>query len=562
MRFALVHGYLGAPEDLAPLGRALEAVFGPDSVRTAALHPRWSGTGPAPGFDPEAFRAAVLEAAEGADVIVAHSTGGSLALQALDQLHPRLLVLVGTPPRVDLSHLPALQAALPPDVQPPTLLDLAQLVRTVNHARLPEAPPVLILQGDADALVPPADLRHWGPGARVVPMPGGHAVATGAVLEAILDALLPEATLTEAERQRLAHLEPSVAAHAERTPGGWRALGRSPSAQRALRPGTPLPPGLGPLAPPPVLANVEVTTRCPHRCPACARAFLPPDRGDLSLDAFHRLLDLLPHAARITLVGLGEPTLHPGLPDLVALAAGRAVGLVTSGAALTADLAGRLAEAGLGAVTFSLDAAEPELAARLRPGVPLARTLGAMKEAAAVFKGRVPLAVFTAVCTDNARHLDAIADQALALGARAWMLSDLNFAENQDRSLAGTADETDREAVQRSVARALASGLPALEVRGLEELGKPFRLREFLLRPADRLWSRSPAHGFCLSPWQTAAVGADGTLTACDCQPGEVVGNVFETPFQALWNGPVLQKLRMELLRGELRPACQGCPRL
>lgn len=56
---------------------------------------------------------------------------------------------------------------------------------------------------------------------------------------------------------------------------------------------------------------------------------------------FHYLLDLLPNAYRVVLDGLGEPTLHPRLPDLVAGAdRKRRVGLVTNATRLTPRLPG------------------------------------------------------------------------------------------------------------------------------------------------------------------------------------------------------------------------------
>jgi len=569
MRFVLIHGYSGQPADLEPLAKALDALFGPGCAEIVALHPHWAG-GPAPAFDEEAFLAAITSALRaphaGPLVVVGHSTGGSLALLAMEGMEAGLLVLLATPPRVDLHHHRLLENATRPGNAPPSLLNVSRLVHAIRGAGrkgLPGSVPVLVVQGGADALVPAEDLRHWPEGTPTVLVPeAGHDLGSGESLGPVLEAILAALPcgLSEAQRERLRLLEPAVARYADAIPGGWRALERSPSALRALG----LAQRLGPFAPPPGIANIEITTRCPHSCPSCARAFQAPDRGDLAPADFQRILAGLPHAARITLVGLGEPTLHRELPALVALAAreGRTVGLVTSGAALTPALAQKLVEAGLGGITFSLDAADPDLAAQLRPGVPLGRTLSAMAGAAAIFKDRVPLAVFTAACVDNARHLDAVADAAQALGAKAWMLSDLNFAPNRDRSLASSASKEDKETLGRTISRALAAGLPVLDVRGLEELGKPFRLREYLLRPADRLWARAENHASCLSPWQTAVVGADGTLTACDCQPDQVVGNVFETPFQVLWNGPAMRLLRTELAGGTPRDACRNCPRL
>lgn len=574
MRFLLVHGYMGQPRDMKLLAEALDTIHGRGSAHIAALHPWWHG-GPAPPFDSEAFTTAIRQAwpdSAAPLVVIGHSTGGTLALLALEDQRPTLLVLAGTPPHVDVSHLTRLESHIGQPRACPNLFEvsrMAQAIRAAGKKGLPRSFPVLLLHGQEDELVPAADLRFWDqpPNLRTVILPGvGHDLFRGLALSRSLDAILescsPASILSPSEISRLRLLEPTVLDYAEANPDSLAALAQSPSVRRALRLHPELPAGLGPLASAPVLANVEVSSRCPHACPTCARALQPVARGDMTLERFSELLNRLPHASRITLVGLGEPTLNRDLPTLVAAARGRSVGLVTSGAALTAHLARELVDAGLGTATFSLDAAEPDLAAELRPGIPFARTEKVLREAARVFRERVPLAVFTAVSLKNARHLFPVACLAQELGARAWMLSDLNFPENQSHSIAGAGKEGDRDAIRTTVAKALAGGLPVLDVRGLEELGKPLRLREYLLRPADRLWTRNRSHAACLSPWQTAPIGADGTLTACDCQPQRIVGNIFERPFLELWNGPEMRRLRLELLTDNLTPSCRVCPRL
>lgn len=574
MRFLLVHGYLGQPRDMEKLAVALDTIHGEGSTRFVALHPPWEG-GPAPPFDTEAFTVAIQQAWPDPGeplVVVGHSTGGTLALLALENLHPHLLVLAGTPPLVSMSHLSRLAACLGPTRTMPDLVDvsrMAQAIRVTRKLGLPTTFPVLLLHGEEDDLVPVGDLHYWDrpPFTKTVVLPGvGHNMFSGFALSRSLDAILescsstPSLSSTELDRLRL--LEPKVMAHAETNPDSLAALASSPSAWRALHPQRSLPPGLGPLAPAPVLANVEISSRCPHTCPTCARSILPVSRGDMPLERFTELMDRLPHASRITLVGLGEPTLHQDISAIVAAGRGRSIGLVTSGAALTSHLARELVDAGLGAATFSLDAAAPDLASQLRPGVPFTRTEKGLREAAEQFIERVPLAVFTAVSVMNSQRLYPVGRLAQELGARAWMLSDLNFPENSDFSIAGAGKEEDRAAIRSTVDRVLAEGLPVLDVRGLEELGKPWRLKELLLRPADRLWTRNLRHSACLSPWQTAPIGADGTLFACDCQPQRIVGNIFEHPFLELWNGPVMRRLRLELLSDKLTPACRACPRL
>lgn len=588
--FILVHGYLGSPKDLEPLAEALQAVYGNESARILSLHPDWHGEG-APSFYEETFVHIIQESLsrnfepQRSTVLLGYSSGGCLALLALARAStgvylPAMLILAASPITAELSQLPILESILRSDSAPPTLTDcalLAHCIHTAANVSLPKPIPVLTLHGDRDVLVPPKDLDHWNDGrlgapVRAVLVPGAdHAIFQGNSLrfaqEIILETVA-EALADSPSEERLRDLEPALVRFAERYPGSLRRQLESPSVERALRRGGIDSDSLADQANPPVIANLEITTRCLLKCPACARTFTSKKALDMDLRDFRTILSLLPHAARVTFVGLGEPTLHPSLPNFVALAAsqGRIVSLVTSGTALTSSLAAQLAEAGLGGITFSLDAAKEELAAKLRPGVSFLKIRSSLIEAAQVFQKRTPnpvsMAVFTAVSVDNVQHLDSIADLALELGARAWMLSDLNFVENQHRSIFAAASDDDKTAVSQSIERAHKAGLPVLQVHSLEDIAKPLRLKEILLRPAEILWSRSPKREHCLSPWQTIPVSADGSVTACDCQPECVVGNLFENPLSTIWNGDEMQRLREELVSGKLRPACKICPRL
>ena len=104
------------------------------------------------------------------------------------------------------------------------------------------------------------------------------------------------------------------------------------------------------------------------RCPHCARSFLARKEEDMTEDVFETVLDRLPHAYRVTLVGLGEPLMHPKIVDFVAKASsqGRRVGLVTNAMRLDNNLSQDLIDAGLASIAFSLDSAEPKVVSEVR----------------------------------------------------------------------------------------------------------------------------------------------------------------------------------------------------
>jgi radical SAM protein with 4Fe4S-binding SPASM domain len=63
----------------------------------------------------------------------------------------------------------------------------------------------------------------------------------------------------------------------------------------------------------------------------------------------------------------------------------------------------------------------------------------------------------------------------------------------------------------------------------------------------------------CLDPWYQPFILTNGDVWPC-CWFYESLGNVNDTPFHKLINSSAFQKLRHELLTGELRNACIECP--
>ncbi|MCA8968999.1 MAG: SPASM domain-containing protein [Planctomycetes bacterium] len=73
-------------------------------------------------------------------------------------------------------------------------------------------------------------------------------------------------------------------------------------------------------------------------------------------------------------------------------------------------------------------------------------------------------------------------------------------------------------------------------------------------RPAD--WQGAY---YCNFPWRTAFIDQQGDVAPC-CQTGRpIVGNVNETPFLEIWNGPAYRELREGLVTGRLTSYCRDC---
>ena len=579
----MIHGYTGSPHDFEPLTAGIGTM--PASVEVSAVLLPGHGDPSPPAFDPEGFVRAIGSEAErfrrsGREiVIVGHSTGGILALSAIAEygIVPRLLVLVSVPNRIDGTHFERWRIH-PKGKSGASLTSLARMVTMTNRAgseRRNGTYPVLLLHGERDGLVPPEDAFAWGnrfPGpVRKVFVPrAGHDLFKGShggfavdVVRRSVEDALHIVTDTEKETLRaLISAEPSAGRFLAGSPGSARHLANSPGA-RVSR-GEPIEPG--PSADTePVFANIEITTRCNLRCAFCARAAIRREERDMPPERFARLLDLLPHAWRVTLAGLGEPLLHPDVADFVleASSRGRRVTLVTNAVLLTEEMTRRLIAAGLDAVTFSLDAAGAGPASAVRAGAAVETAIENIRTFAAVSSETRPVAkaVFSAVSSSTVPHLEHLVETVARLGVDALMLSDLNFPANRSRTVWKNADERTRATVRRAVRKAFSLRLPVLSVTGLEELAPAARYRDHLLIPPAGLYQRREKRRFCLSPWQALPVDVDGTMTVCDCRPDDPVGNIMDRPFGDLWNGSPMRRHRRGMLADPPVETCAACPR-
>lgn len=581
----LVHGYSGSPDDLAPLAAVLRKRFGYAAVTVAAL-PGHSGR-ESPPFDEALFKREIEKAiapysGEGKMlVLIGHSTGGTLLLSLLAErkISPALLVLAAVPKRIDTSYLERWSAhrAGKSSIGFGDLAAVISLINRTGSSRITGSFPVLAIHGAEDELVPAADANGWGEGAfevpvRTMPVPGashhlfqgqGSGMALDIIQRTVNDALfMPDAGDEEVVNKVIA-VEPEAERFLARSLLSRRHLARSASGRNVAG----IQPDLSATsAEEPVFANIEITTRCNLSCVFCARAFRRTEPEDMPIEQFRQVLAHLPHAYRVTLVGLGEPLIHPGIGDIVAAAAsgGRRVGLVTN-ALLLDDAAGTaLLDAGLSSIAFSIDAADEAMAQKLRPGTDLDRVVGNIKaftEKARATRRPVSTAVFTAVSTENIRGLDALVDLVAGLGVHVLMMTDLNFAENRERTLWKGGDDAAKTLLRQAVSRAFAKKLPVLSVHGLEEFGLISRYNRYLLLPPDSLFQRSAKRTWCCSPWQTIPVNVRGEVTICDCQPDAVAGNIWEQPFSSIWNCEKLTGYRTRMQSDDPPAECSLCPR-
>ena len=193
--------------------------------------------------------------------------------------------------------------------------------------------------------------------------------------------------------------------------------------------------------------RISLTDRCNFRCRYCmprevfgaAHSFLPTAQT-LSFDQIERVSRVLADLGveKIRLTG-GEPLLRPGIADLVSRLA-RVTGIrdltMTTNASMLAQKAPALAEAGLGRVTVSLDALDPDVFAKSTDArVPVDRVLAGIE--AADRAGLRPVKINAVIRRGvNDDQIEALAERFRGTGCVVRFIEymDVGNAQGWDRS--------------------------------------------------------------------------------------------------------------------------------
>ncbi len=328
----------------------------------------------------------------------------------------------------------------------------------------------------------------------------------------------------------------------------------------------------------PVL-QVEPTDRCNLACAMCAphaegwETVHAVPKGAMDPALWARIVEGLVAADvrldHLIFQWLGEPTLHPGLADMVALAARRLAGRVGY---LRVDtnalrLAGPTIEGLLDAasapggppllVVLSLDAATAETYARVkgRDAFALARDHARMLLRRRRRRGPA--------CKLNVQFQFVVqAANAHEVGPFLAYWGDLVACQGGDwhdevlfKRLSVGGGAAGQAAADRVYERALAAAGVRAGRRGAVEV------KVWERRP----WQRDDGHdgerGPCAALWLTPVIRHDGHLVMCcaDLRGETDLGSLAEHRFDALWEGAAATRRRLDHLAGRFEGVCATC---
>lgn len=340
----------------------------------------------------------------------------------------------------------------------------------------------------------------------------------------------------------------------------------------------------------PLEAYVEVAARCNLRCLMCPITVDPryqPGGGRPGLFApelFDRLEPFFPTLQRVYLIGLGEPTLHPGLPEFTRrlAAVGVEVWVTTNATLLNDEQAEALALAGLSHVSVSIDGGTRETYERIRVRgkfdhvVRGLKALGRARErygnpeiwlnVVATLSNVTELVQLVELCAEAGgdgvfiEGLYPFADPAIEEFFRKENLGLLE--PERVRELFSVAESRANELGIRWMTRLDEQAMNAPKLSTEPEPHLPETLPETMSPAPPGTEEEAPlALPFaCSEPWSNMNINSSGEVRPC-CFNDIVLGDLTKNSIEEIWNGPGYTALRRDMAAGRVPATCATCVR-
>ena len=323
----------------------------------------------------------------------------------------------------------------------------------------------------------------------------------------------------------------------------------------------------------PRVVFIEVTNRCNLLCQTCPRTFFNREPlKSLTLKEFIAIAEQFPHMQRALLHGIGEPLLNRELPEIIGYLKRRNVEVIinSNGTLLSPEWQERLVNSRLDEYRCSIDGAKDETYARIRGANLLPKLTKGLEELVQT-KERLGFAtprisIWCVATRENLEELPDLVRLAARLGVpEVYLQRMVYFARNPDEQYGMARDE-----------KAIFGKFEDYQEKVIEDctllskaLGVDFRASG-ARDPLNSLAAARPADfapwQACLRPWTTAYVTANGNCLPCCISPfatndyeSLILGNLFERPFADIWNDPLYQKFRADLLSDHPNQACSSC---
>jgi len=313
---------------------------------------------------------------------------------------------------------------------------------------------------------------------------------------------------------------------------------------------------------------IEITNACNFKCTWCPDEVMDRRRGFMKKEKVFRILDEVAEKRErmgplypVKLHQMGEPFLHPDLPEIVGHAEQRGVPieLNTNCGLITAEIVDALYAAGLTNLILSYQT----------PDLESFRTRKAPRLAFDDYRDKVRLAVERKVATGartrieidimNTKHSDGFRivseeEQALAF-VRDW----IEFSQSLERQYGLEPRPHDWDRIRE------------VHVLDQDEDGSRYEL----LDGVSLIWKRCHSWGntmgehqtaqvvdtYCPAPYDQLVIQWNGDVVACctDYEGRTKHSNAFRESIEEIWQGAILERRRRDMLEGRLLDVCARC---
>jgi len=323
----------------------------------------------------------------------------------------------------------------------------------------------------------------------------------------------------------------------------------------------------------PKVVFIEVTNRCNLLCQTCPHTYFQREPlKSLSLDEFINIAEQFPQMQRVLLHGVGEPLLNRELPEIIKFLKGRNIEVIinSNGTLLSTQWQEKLIKSGLDQYRCSIDGAKDETYARIRGAdlLPkLKRGLGGLVKMKEQVGGITPrISIWCVATRENLRELPDLLRMSADLGVpEVYMQRLVYFAGETDKQYGMARDELSFFGQDQNEEDRIIEECTMLS----EDLGIKF-LASGARDPVNSLAAARPSDfapwQACMRPWTTAYITANGNCLPCCISPfaindykSLILGNLFERPFNEIWNEKQYQKFRADLLSDHPHKACASC---
>lgn len=318
----------------------------------------------------------------------------------------------------------------------------------------------------------------------------------------------------------------------------------------------------------PRVVHIEPTVRCNLRCIHCDVTYWDRMCSDLTFEQFRHIIDQMPDLNRVILHGMGEPLLNKDIYRNIEYASKvRKLTTVMSsnGIAMNEDNARKLISNGLNALGISIDGATKETYEKIRIRGNfdrLIRNIKCLLELKKEMNSKTPWIYFSMVCMkDNVREFLKLIELAKEIGVTAVQPQYMHFWGKDEEALSKVNGVNIKDGIYGK--QNLFDNIPRDEMAEIRRMAdeKAAELRIQLIRPFFE-WEGDD-YTVCHVPWVDVYITADGYVIPCPIQGTDPrlvnFGNLFEKPFDEIWNGPLYKDFRRRLVSDDPHPVCRDC---